>query len=136
MWVFNGVQVCMLTKSPEKLPHYTQKRRTYFPDLDISSKKYEIMFSELHTLCFHLSSISQWQCPCSRRRQDLPQDISQYVDPKPLSRRPIFLMTCRGELGFPYKTNADMSGREGVKRGWGSMSSLRLNIFKAFQFER
>eukprot|EP00913_Durusdinium_trenchii_P027128 g25455.t1 len=44
-------------------------------------------------------------------------DISQYVDPKPLSRRPIFLMTCRGELGLPYKPNAGMSGREGVKRG-------------------
>ena len=70
-----------------------------------------------------------FQCS-SRRRQNVPQDISQYVDPKPLSRRPIFLMTCRGELGLPYKTNAGMSGREGVKRGWGSMSSLRLNIFK------
>ena len=46
------------------------------------------------------------------------EDISQYVDPKPLSRRPIFLMTCRGELGLPYKTNAGLSGREGVKRGW------------------
>lgn len=45
------------------------------------------------------------------------EDISQYVDPKPLSRRPIFLMTCRGELGLPYKPNAGMSGREGVKRG-------------------
>ena len=45
------------------------------------------------------------------------EDISQYVDPKPLSRRPIFLMTCRGELGLPYKTNAGISGREGVNRG-------------------
>lgn len=45
------------------------------------------------------------------------RDISQYLDPKPLSRRPIFLMTCRGELGLPYKTNAGISGREGVKRG-------------------
>ena len=42
------------------------------------------------------------------------EDISQYVDPKPLSRRPIFLMTCRGELGLPYKPNATLSGREGA----------------------
>ncbi|CAJ1383624.1 unnamed protein product [Effrenium voratum] len=45
------------------------------------------------------------------------RDISQYVDPKPLARRPVFLMTSRGELGFPYKPNAGISGREGVKRG-------------------
>ena len=54
------------------------------------------------------------------------QDISQYVDPKPLSRRPIFLMTCRGELGLPYKTNAGMSGREGVKRGPFCLSGNRV----------
>ncbi|CAJ1354946.1 unnamed protein product [Effrenium voratum] len=43
------------------------------------------------------------------------RDINHYVDPKPLSRRPVFLMTSRGELGLPYKPNAGMSGREGVK---------------------
>jgi len=45
------------------------------------------------------------------------RDISQYVDPKPIQRRPVFLMTSRGELGFPYKPNSGVSGRLGVRKG-------------------
>jgi len=43
--------------------------------------------------------------------------IHQYVDPKPLVRRPVFLMTSRGELGLPYRSNSGMSGKDGVRRG-------------------
>jgi len=45
------------------------------------------------------------------------QAISQYIDPKPLVRRPVFIMTSRGELGLPYKGNTSMKGQEGVWRG-------------------
>jgi len=45
------------------------------------------------------------------------QSISSYVDPKPLVRRPIFVMTSRGELGLPYKGNTSIRGQEGVWRG-------------------
>jgi transketolase len=34
------------------------------------------------------------------------QGKQQYVDPKPLKRRPVFLMTSRGELGLPYQSNS------------------------------
>uniref|UniRef100_A0A7S0FDH9 Transketolase-like pyrimidine-binding domain-containing protein n=1 Tax=Pyrodinium bahamense TaxID=73915 RepID=A0A7S0FDH9_9DINO len=43
--------------------------------------------------------------------------IHQYVDPKPLVRRPVFIMTSRGELGLPYKSNSGVQGTEGVQRG-------------------
>jgi len=46
-----------------------------------------------------------------------PRQIGQYVDPKPLKRRPVFIMTSRGELGLPYKRNTDMMGQDGVKKG-------------------
>lgn len=46
-----------------------------------------------------------------------PRQINQYVDPKPLKRRPVFIMTSRGELGLPYKRNTAVEGQEGVKRG-------------------
>ncbi|CAE8594869.1 unnamed protein product [Polarella glacialis] len=46
-----------------------------------------------------------------------PRDIEQYIDPKPLKRRPVFIMTSRGELGFPYKSNTGMKGQDGVQRG-------------------
>jgi len=48
---------------------------------------------------------------------DFVRNISQYVDPKPLTRRPVFIMTSRGELGIPYKGNTDIPGRIGVKKG-------------------
>jgi transketolase len=40
-----------------------------------------------------------------------------YVDPKPLKRRPMFLMTSRGELGLPYKSNTGVQGQDGLQRG-------------------
>eukprot|EP00927_Polykrikos_kofoidii_P001234 TRINITY_DN10445_c2_g1_i1.p1 TRINITY_DN10445_c2_g1~~TRINITY_DN10445_c2_g1_i1.p1 ORF type:complete len:904 (-),score=129.19 TRINITY_DN10445_c2_g1_i1:64-2571(-) len=43
--------------------------------------------------------------------------INQYVDPKPLKRRPVFIMTSRGELGLPYKANSSVKGMEGVRHG-------------------
>jgi len=43
--------------------------------------------------------------------------IHQYVDPKPLVRRPVFLMTSRGELGLPYKGNTAITGQMGVQKG-------------------
>mmetsp|Transcript_15519 Transcript_15519/g.30018 ORF Transcript_15519/g.30018 Transcript_15519/m.30018 type:complete len:864 (+) Transcript_15519:60-2651(+) len=46
-----------------------------------------------------------------------PRGIHQYIDPKPLIRRPVFLMTSRGELGLPYKGNTAVTGQEGVKKG-------------------
>ncbi|CAE7487448.1 TKL1, partial [Symbiodinium natans] len=45
------------------------------------------------------------------------RDVEQYIDPKPLKRRPVFIMTSRGELGLPYKSNAPLKGRDGVLRG-------------------
>jgi transketolase len=45
------------------------------------------------------------------------RDISQYVDPRPLKRRPVFIMTSRGELGVPYKPIASVEGQDGIKRG-------------------
>jgi len=45
------------------------------------------------------------------------QFISQYIDPKPLVRRPVFVMTSRGELGLPYRGNTPITGQEGVWRG-------------------
>jgi len=46
-----------------------------------------------------------------------PRSIGDYVDPKPLKRRPVFLMTSRGELGLPYKRNTVVKGVDGVARG-------------------
>jgi len=46
-----------------------------------------------------------------------PRPINQYVDPKTQRRRPVFIMTSRGELGLPYKRNTSMVGEEGVKLG-------------------
>jgi len=46
-----------------------------------------------------------------------PQQIDQYVDPKPLKRRPVFIMTSRGELGLPFKSNTIVRGQDGVARG-------------------
>jgi transketolase len=46
-----------------------------------------------------------------------PREIGQYVDPKPLKRRPVFIMTSRGELGVPYKRNSSVEGQDGIKRG-------------------
>eukprot|EP00440_Ansanella_granifera_P033818 gb/GFBE01036691.1/.p1 GENE.gb/GFBE01036691.1/~~gb/GFBE01036691.1/.p1 ORF type:complete len:854 (+),score=201.88 gb/GFBE01036691.1/:1-2562(+) len=43
--------------------------------------------------------------------------IEQYIDPKPLKRRPVFIMTSRGELGLPYKGNTATRGQDGVARG-------------------
>eukprot|EP00928_Gymnodinium_smaydae_P021859 TRINITY_DN18560_c0_g1_i1.p1 TRINITY_DN18560_c0_g1~~TRINITY_DN18560_c0_g1_i1.p1 ORF type:complete len:883 (-),score=183.18 TRINITY_DN18560_c0_g1_i1:231-2879(-) len=48
---------------------------------------------------------------------EAPRQISQYVDPKPLKRRPVFIMTSRGELGFPYKSNSNVRGEDGVQKG-------------------
>eukprot|EP00932_Pfiesteria_piscicida_P001378 SRR837773.11343.p1 GENE.SRR837773.11343~~SRR837773.11343.p1 ORF type:complete len:657 (+),score=252.06 SRR837773.11343:170-1972(+) len=45
------------------------------------------------------------------------QEISHYVDPKPLVRRPVFVMTSRGELGLPYRGNTGIRGQDGVWRG-------------------
>ncbi|CAE7443033.1 TKL1 [Symbiodinium sp. CCMP2456] len=45
------------------------------------------------------------------------REVEQYIDPKPLKRRPVFIMTSRGELGLPYKSNVAMKGRDGVLRG-------------------
>mmetsp|Transcript_39704 Transcript_39704/g.84878 ORF Transcript_39704/g.84878 Transcript_39704/m.84878 type:complete len:863 (+) Transcript_39704:90-2678(+) len=45
------------------------------------------------------------------------QSISSYVDPKPLVRRPIFVMTSRGELGLPYKGNTSIKGQDGLWKG-------------------
>merc|ERR1712232_1449944 len=33
------------------------------------------------------------------------------------TKRPVFIMTSRGELGLPYQENSMINGREGVKRG-------------------
>jgi len=41
----------------------------------------------------------------------------RYVDPKPLKRRPVFIMTSRGELGLPYKCNTNIRGQDGIKKG-------------------
>lgn len=41
----------------------------------------------------------------------------KYVDPKPIVRRPMFLMTSRGELGLPYRSNTGTQGQDGVQRG-------------------
>jgi len=43
--------------------------------------------------------------------------VQRYVDPKPIKRRPVFIMTSRGELGLPYKGNAGIQGQDGVQRG-------------------
>jgi transketolase len=51
------------------------------------------------------------------KQYDFVRNINQYVDPKPLTRRPVFIMTSRGELGLPYKGNTNVPGRDGVKRG-------------------
>jgi transketolase len=48
---------------------------------------------------------------------DYVGNVSQYVDPKPMKRRPVFIMTSRGELGLPFRSNTNMLGQEGVKRG-------------------
>jgi len=48
---------------------------------------------------------------------DLAGGVQRYVDPKPMKRRPVFLMTSRGELGLPYKSNTGMQGQDGVKKG-------------------
>mmetsp|Transcript_80297 Transcript_80297/g.231959 ORF Transcript_80297/g.231959 Transcript_80297/m.231959 type:complete len:864 (+) Transcript_80297:127-2718(+) len=45
------------------------------------------------------------------------QDIGKYVDPKPLVRRPVFIMSSRGELGLPYRPNTAISGQDGVWKG-------------------
>lgn len=45
------------------------------------------------------------------------KSVQRYVDPKPLKRRPVFLMTSRGELGLPYQSNTKMKGYEGVQKG-------------------
>jgi len=45
------------------------------------------------------------------------QSISLYVDPKTVVRRPVFVMTSRGELGLPYKGNTGIKGTEGLWRG-------------------
>jgi len=45
------------------------------------------------------------------------REIGTYIDPKPIVRRPIFLMTSRGELGLPYKSNTLVKGQDGVARG-------------------
>lgn len=46
-----------------------------------------------------------------------PQAIGQYVDPKPLVRRPVFIMTSRGELGIPFRSNSGIRGQDGCWRG-------------------
>jgi transketolase len=51
------------------------------------------------------------------QQYDYVRNISQYVDPKPLTRRPVFIMTSRGEMGLPYKGNTTVAGRDGVKKG-------------------
>lgn len=48
---------------------------------------------------------------------DLSGTVQRYVDPKPLKRRPVFLMTSRGELGLPYRQNTSMPGEVGVQKG-------------------
>jgi transketolase len=45
------------------------------------------------------------------------RSINEYIDPKPLKRRPVFIMTSRGELGLPYKSNTDVRGDDGLSRG-------------------
>jgi transketolase len=46
-----------------------------------------------------------------------PEPIQRYVDPKSLVRRPVFLMTSRGELGLPYRRNTSDRGQDGVRKG-------------------
>lgn len=46
-----------------------------------------------------------------------PRRMGQYADPRPVKRRPVFIMTSRGELGLPYKSNTLMAGQDGVARG-------------------
>jgi len=45
------------------------------------------------------------------------KSVGRFVDPKPLKRRPVFLMTSRGELGLPYKSNTAIKGEDGVQKG-------------------
>jgi len=45
------------------------------------------------------------------------QSINSYIDPKPLVKRPVFVMTSRGELGLPYKGNTKIRGQDGVWKG-------------------
>jgi transketolase len=51
------------------------------------------------------------------QQYDSGKTCQRFVDPKPLKRRPVFLMTSRGELGLPYKSNTEIGGFEGVQRG-------------------
>jgi transketolase len=43
--------------------------------------------------------------------------VSIGVDPKPVVQRPVFIMTSRGELGLPYKSNTSIRGQDGVWKG-------------------
>jgi len=43
--------------------------------------------------------------------------VHQHIDPKSENRRPVFIMTSRGELGLPYRRNTSMTGEAGVERG-------------------
>lgn len=45
------------------------------------------------------------------------RQIENYVDPKPIKRRPVFIMTSRGELGLPYRSNTAMDGMNGCEKG-------------------
>jgi len=51
------------------------------------------------------------------QQYDVPRRINEYVDPVPLVRRPVFIMTSRGELGLPYQPNTNVSAADGVKKG-------------------
>lgn len=51
------------------------------------------------------------------QQYDINVGVGRYVDPKPIKRRPVFLMTSRGELGLPYKCNTGTQGQDGVQRG-------------------
>merc|ERR1712038_1565544 len=59
--------------------------------------------------------VGAFQVFCDQYDRDV--GIGKYVDPKPIVQRPVFIMTSRGELGLPYKSNTSMRGQEGVWKG-------------------
>jgi len=51
------------------------------------------------------------------QQYDHQEQVAQGCDLESLKRRPVFLMTSRGELGLPYQSNTDVRGDSGVQRG-------------------
>jgi len=48
---------------------------------------------------------------------DRPASTDEQPQGLPPAQRPVFLMTSRGELGLPYKTNTRTRGQDGTRKG-------------------